>query len=363
MITLDDERQLLQAASKAFEAATGLTFHMDRAQPSYGRTHADFLLHLRSPHRNEVRFVAECKQSIDRSAALTAVRAQLAEMSLLGRPLLVTTHVSPQLAQRCRSLDLNFIDAAGNAYISTEEILIFLSGSRSPEGLGLPKRSRVSAAALRVVFVLVTNPSLLHASYRELSSAAGVSLGAIGPVLKDLQKRHFLSGMDRRRERHLLDIDRLRSEWAFNYPHRLRPQLKPIRFMADDPYWWRREETPADFLWSGEVAESMTSGVLRPSTQTLYVRPGKMKAEVIKRLVKAYKLHRHPNGSVEILDCFWSFEDEPAMAAIVPPLLVHADLLGLYDPRAIEAAAAFERKFLHGQSDRPYWKAYSGFHS
>lgn len=363
MTNLDDERQLLHAASKAFQAATGLTFHMDRAQPSYDRTHADFLLHLRSHHRHEVQFVAECKQSIVRAAALTAVRAQLAEMSLLGRPLLVTTHLSPQLAQRCRSLDLNFIDAAGNAYISTEEILIFLSGNRPPEGLGLPKRSRGSAAALRVVFVLVTNPALLHASYRELSSAAGVSLGAIGPALKDLQNRHFLSGMGRGRERHFLDLDRLRSEWAFNYPLRLRPQLKPLRFIADDPYWWRHEEMPADFLWSGEVAESMTSGVLRPSTQTLYVRPGKMKAEVIKRLVKAYKLHRHPNGPIEILDSFWSFDDEPTTAAIVPPLLVHADLLGLYDPRAIEAAAAFERKFFHDHSDRPYWKAYSGFHN
>lgn len=156
--------------------------------------------------------------------------------------------------------------------------------------------------------------------------------------------------MDRRKERRILNREALQTEWASNFPFRLRPLLKPVRLIADDPHWWQREPTPSDFLWGGEVAESMTSGVLHPTTQVLYVKPGKTKTEVIRRIAAVHKLRRHPSGPIEVLDSFWSFGDTDDDPAIVPPLLVYADLLALVDPAAAEAAVQFRTQFLGGST-------------
>jgi hypothetical protein len=346
-----DEFGLLQNALSAFKACTGIELTVIEAQPGRPGNHADFLLGF--PDGETLHpLVAECKQTVDRPAGLSRVRSTLEGLAALGSPLLVTHYLSPALAQQCRKLQLNFLDTAGNAYLKLGHALIFISGHRPPTTAApISQGSTVNAAALRIVFAIASAPELLGASYRELSTAASVSLGAIGPVLKDLQYRGLISGQDSRGERHILNPQKLRAEWSLNYPARLRPSLKPITLVADDASWWTRERDPSDFLWSGEVAESMTSGVLKPATQTLYVRPGHTRGAVLQRLAAKHRLRRQSAGPVELLDSFWNFETPATGMAVVPDLLIYADLIGIGDSRTAEAAAAFRNRYFHDPDD------------
>jgi hypothetical protein len=201
---------------------------------------------------------------------------------------------------------------------------------------------------LRVVFALLCRRELLNAPYREIIRAAGVALGAVGGVFRDLHGRGYITGGTRKGDRRLLEPQRLLEEWVTNYPIRLRPKLTPRRFRAVTPDWWQRADmTTYGAQWGGEVAAEKLTGYLKPETVTLYVRPEKDRANVV-RLVAAHRLRADPRGDIEMLDTFWNFPADQDHPDIVPPILVYADLMATHDPRNLDAARLlYERKIIH----------------
>ena len=71
---------------------------------------------------------------------------------------------------------------------------------------------------------------------------------------------------------------------------------------------------------------------LRPGSIKVYVKEAPGKLLVKNRLTKS------PEGSIEILDRFWTFRFDWAREDMVPPLLIYADLMASGDPRNIETA-------------------------
>ncbi len=337
MYLRERERRLLEDALAALTRATGLKAAVVAREPRIPRgARPDAAIEIEG-HGKRLRFFVEIK-TVDRVIALATAKHQLEPFGRQG--MLVTPYLTAELANHCRTkLDLQFIDTAGNAYLRAPGLYIFIRGERphGPAAAAVGTRGGGTATALRVVFALLCKPALLNAPYREIVTAAGVALGAVGWVFFDLQGRGYVMGGKRARDRRLVEPGRLIEEWAANYPIRLRPKLNQHRFRAPDPNWWQTTRLTDGALWGGEVAGNTLTGYLKPATCTVYIHPA-TRRESLADLVREHRLRADPDGEVEILDTFWNFPADPEQPELVPPLLVYADLMATLDPRNLEVA-------------------------
>jgi hypothetical protein len=343
-----NDLELLQHAFDALRRTTGLEGRLvtTLATGQHGRS-ADALVEIVAEGRGH-RYVAAL-QRVDRFATLGLIKHHLERYDTPG--LLVAPHITPEVAERCRELHLPFIDTVGNVYLRAPGLLVFVKGQRARRE-DLPRadtRPRAgTATALRVVFALLCRPELLTAPYREIGRAAGVALGAVSGVFRDLQGRGYIAGGVRESDRRLLEPQRLFEEWVTTYPLKLRPKLHPKRFRAATPDWWQRADvTTYGAQWGGEVAADKLTGYLQPETLTLYVRSEK-KRENVTQLVATHRLRADPTGETELLDTFWDFPAGSDHPEVVPPMLVYADLVATHDPRNLDVARlVYDRKLAH----------------
>ena len=302
-----------------------------------GATRADAGIELVAGGRSHP-YLVEIKQ-VDRITTLHLVKQKLAAAS---RPsLLVAPIISAELADKCREIGLQFIDTAGNAYLQGPGLFVLVKGHRAGKdgSPGDASRDRVragGASAARLTFVVLCAPELLNAPYRVLTEAAGVSLGAIGPVFNDLAKRGFISNA--KGSRRFIEKERLLGEWVTTYPITLRPKLAPRRFRAAEGDWWKAVDIDQyEAVWGGEVAADKLTQYLKPENITIYMHGANMRQNM-GRLVIQNKLRADPNGDIEVLEKFWELPIDKAPPGSVPPLLAYADLVASMEPRNLEVA-------------------------
>jgi hypothetical protein len=313
---------LIQAATATL-APFGLRWTAPTTPTEKGE--ADAVVRLRFGE-NEVAYMVETKRHV-RPGNLGLVLHTMAGMK---RPnLLIADHITPQIAEELRRNGVEFIDAAGNAFINQPPVLIWIRGQRPPE---LQEEKAINRAfqntGLKILFVLLCKPDAARLPYREIGRMAGVAHGTVGWVMPELIKLGFL--VETRGERQLVERKRLLERWADLFLRRLRPKLvlgkyrttdlqKIILAGADQP----------DLQIGGEVAAHRFARNLRPGTLTYY---GKRPPPT---LLAKYGLKADTEGTIEFLYRFWQFEED---AETVPPIMVYADLLAIGDPRCIEAA-------------------------
>jgi hypothetical protein len=338
------EQRLLSEALEALREQTDIQGTVVQLQPMVTDDYrADASVNLVFDGQT-YHYLAECKTHVDR-------KAQVDQFDLKSRQIgaglmLVTDYISKELAAHCRNVGLQFIDTHGNAYLRGTGLFVFTTGrknerrrqfSKAPKGL-------TNQAALRVIFALLSKPELISATFQEIAALSGVALGSAYNVLDDLERRGYLIAGSKH-SRKLLEPHRLLDEWVTNFPTTLRTKLNSRRFSSSDPYWWEHANI-AEFhaAWGSEVAAAKMFKHLKPSTQTLYVDPLEMRS-AINILAKHIRLRPDPDGSIEILEKFWSpvIESAPGLA---PPLLVYSDLLALLDPRAKETAKMIKENFI-----------------
>lgn len=346
MPTTPHDRQLARTALDALYASTGVQGRLVplgvRAASDASR--ADIAIELKLEDSRQT-FYAECKTLIDRASVLAQIKHRLEHVKKPG--VLVSPYLTAQMADHCRAIGLNFIDTAGNAYLTAPGLYLFVKGQKAP-ALTHTAGSRTSAntSALRMIFALLADPQLMHAPYRDIVNATGIALGAVGPVFQDLEKRGLITAADKQHGHRLLEPARLLDEWAANYPIKLRHKLHAHRFHAPDPHWWQAlKPVELNAWWSGEIAADRMTGELKPATQTLYVAPDTMQGS-LRILVTQHRLRPDPQGTIEILDSFWNIPRNKRQPELAPPALVYADLMASLDSRNLEVAKTIREKAL-----------------
>jgi hypothetical protein len=103
-----------------------------------------------------------------------------------------TPFVTATLADECKRLDLPFLDTVGNLYLRTDAFLVYIKGEPRPAKFLKGNYRAYQPAGLKVIFALLCRPTLVEAQYRELARFARVAFGAVGPILKDLERRGYL---------------------------------------------------------------------------------------------------------------------------------------------------------------------------
>jgi hypothetical protein len=344
----DKEHAILLRALEALHRTTGVAGHVIEREPIIAKGfRADARLEVEA-NGQRYPYLAEIRR-VDRFAILRDIKRQCAQYG--DQLLLVAPRVTTETAEKCRELDLQFIDATGNAYLHGPGLYVLVKGQRPIEGdefqLTDQEGKRAGTAThLRVIFGLLCKPGLLNAPYRDIVQAAGVALGAIGWVFFDLNGRGITTGGKGKGDRVMLERQKLVQEWVTNYPIKLRPKLNPRRFRAPQADWWKDADiTRHGAQWGAEPAAEKLTGYLRPYALTIYLHKQQGQKNLTK-LVAENRLRPDPQGDIEILDAFWDFADEKPIPETVPPLLAYADLLATLDPRNLEAAKLIHEQYL-----------------
>jgi hypothetical protein len=343
MSPVSHENILLREALQALHEISGLDGHVLPDHPNEGSQYQpDALIEIVAGEQR-VPFVVEVKNHADRVQVLGHVKSQLEKAIQDGflkyHPLLITPYITRQLAEECRKLNLPFIDTAGNAYINTAGIFLYVAGQPKPEHLErLPRTS--TSAGLRVVFTLLCEPELTINTYRAIAQYTGVALGAIGPVLKSLQRREFLRSDPKRQHMVLQRASELFDEWLAQYPSMLRPKLHPRRYQVEPERLLQVDLVKHKAYWGGEVAAERLTGYLKPEHFTIYARG------VIHPLLAEAYMRLSPTGNVEILDAFWPEQVTKENPALVPPLLVYTDLMMTGEARNVETAKLIYDRYI-----------------
>lgn len=262
--------------------------------------------------------------------------------------LLVTRHVSTKIAERLKDLGIQFLDSAGNTYIREPGVLIWVSGRRpehDPSRVDQPSRA-FRPTGLRIIFGLLSEPSLTGVPHRMIADAVKVSLGSVPPVIRELRELGFVAGPED--DRRLVGADRLLSIWAEAYARWLRPKLLIGRFIAEEHNWWK-DVDPAKYavLWGSEVAAAMLTHHIRPETVTIYADTHPHD------LMRTARLRKDEHGSVDLRKRFWRDAVPSPRPGLVPLPLVYADLLAIGDARALETAQLVREEYLA----RSHWPA------
>jgi hypothetical protein len=321
------EHRLLADALKAMEPL-GLRGRI--LQHGGPKLQADAIVGLQLAGR-QVRYVAEVKRTLRPAtlgAAIHQVRVYARDYD--AKPLLVTDHVTPPLADALRAEGIEFIDAAGNAFLNHPPVLVFIKGQRPTEArTPLAERRRAfQPTGLQVLFAMLARPELVDRPYREIAVNAGVAHGTVGWVMAEMPGLGYVAEVGGHRR--LINGERLLGEWTEAYARTLRPRLLLGRFRGDLAGLEARADKLKAVLLGGELAAARMTRYLRPATATFYA------PAIDPKVLLTLTLQTDAEGNVDFRRRFWAFDgDNPQL---VPALLVYADLLAIGDARCRETA-------------------------
>lgn len=341
MAILETENQTLTKAIDAFRQNTGIKVEIKTKH--FKNRLADHVIELIPGIDNVYLYFVEIK-NVDRFAHLADMKYRFGEQA--EEQLLIVPKITDEMANKCKELNLQFIDTAGNAYLKRQGLYVFIKGLRPDKNILVdkPEGNRAGTATnLRVTFALLCKQALINATYREIKDVAGVALGTIGWIFYDLDHRRYtLKGKN---GRVLQERKKLIQEWVTNYPIKLRPKLNTRRFKAPDADWWKAIDiTKYKAQWGAEIAATNLTGYLRPQAYTVYFQ-AKDKQKNMTKMVIENKLKADPQGEIEMLDAFWDFNEEP-LPENVPPILIYADLLATLEARNLDTAKIIYDRYI-----------------
>lgn len=327
------EQVILNEALDAVRRTADLDLTVIEYQPPDG----DALLELTAPTAHG-RLLADVKVARN-FATLGTVAHRFAQLPPNLYPLLVAPYITRAMAERCRQLNLQFIDTAGNAYLTMPGLTVFVTGEPRPATLAeeIPYRA-YTEVGMKTIFALLCDPELADATYRDIARAAKVGLGTLGPIIKELENRGHL--VQRGRRRVLAGTRELMEAWVTRYPDTLRPKLVRNRYQCEVDRLFALDPTRLKAYWGAEVAAEHLTGFLRPEHFTLYVQGD------TKRFLTEARGRLDLNGNTELLQVFWDFPAMNDHQDLVPPLLVYADLMATQDGRNLETAHLLYERYL-----------------
>ncbi len=284
-------------------------------------------------------------------ANLGALVDQIKKMPERG--MLVADFINPRMGEKLRALDVQYLDTAGNAFVNTPPVYIYIRGNR-PAKAAPVRWARQNAygrafapTGLKVIYAFLCNPALVNAPYRRIAHVADAAVGTVGWVLNDLKAGRYVAEFGGRRGRQLVEYRKLLDRWVEVYPEKLRPKHLLGVFHAAVPDWWRRiDVTKFHAQWGGETAAAMLTDSLRPEVATIFLRRNELAKFVARnRLRKAIEpQHMDAQNLVYVLEPFWN-EDE-VRGELVDPVLTYADLIATADPRNRETAQNIFEKYI-----------------
>lgn len=287
--------------------------------------------------------------AFDYKARVSSVHlAQLISRKVLDPNfILIADYINPAFAQVLKEAEVEFIDTCGNAFIRRPSIFIFVKGNKPRE------RKTISAEVLgkafnkkglQLTYMLLKQPDMLSLSYREIAGLADVSLGMVGPILKDLD----LEGYIDLKQRKFLKKEKLLFEWAQKYALQINKERAVERFTTENIEWHKHFSwSNHNILLGGDLAADKYTNHLSSNHARVYANKSdqvQLLREIRLRRIKGFE---DPPVKIELLEPYISIEAMRGdTAGVVSPLIVYAELLASDDVRNAEVAECLYEKYL-----------------
>jgi hypothetical protein len=285
------------------------------------------------------------------------------------RRLLCSRYIAPQAALKLKEAGVNYVDAAGNAYLTGPGLHVYVAGKKKSGAHAPQTTSRLfQSAGLRLVYLLLKNPRMVSRTYRELSSLAGISLGSVSVLFKELRRQGYLARI-RKNEFRLVEERRLFERWSIGYSERLRGKLHigNYRYAGEDDLAGlaARASMPElraalpGVLIGGELGGALVypGMLLKPLSSTLHIPAGddEDRHELITRVIKNLKIVPDEDGNLVLMhkmtaaDAGREVPVNGRRAALADPILIHAEILhaaGLDERLQALADGIYEQEIL-----------------
>jgi hypothetical protein len=332
---MKEENTIVTKAAEALKKQTGLLIKY-RKSAAFEYTRIDYEIEVNSPSENKsFNYYGEVKKRL--TGAAIGDLAILAK-KVTGSLILISEYVTKPQAEKLRQFEVQFVDAAGNAFLNEPGLFVFISGEKAELKAEKPL-SIFRPAGIKLVLAFLCQPGLENADYRSVNDVAGVPRSTVGELISDLEKAGYMIRRQKN-QRVLTNKNELIRRWVEVYSEQFRVKLKPVRYRSTKHTgrWWEEvniEEYKA--VWGGEVGGEKLTNHLRPQTATIYAD------STLPKLQAKYGLVRDKKGEIEILRKFWKFGEIDKAA---PPLVVYADLIATADERNIETARLIYDEYL-----------------
>ena len=264
--------------------------------------------------------------------------------------LVITNYVSANLAQQLRDKGIWFLDTVGNAYLEVPgAVMLYATGNRPPTAA--PTRGAyLSPAGAKILFLLLKYGPEVCLTYRNMATAAGISLGRVSQVMQELLQVGILTQRQRGHYR-VSQPKRLLESWVTAYSTKLKPRLALGQFAWPHGREFRRimtlskeQSSVRDLAVGGEYAAEVLTEHLRAATAALWIPK-----DQFPQLCQSLKLLRSDKGGVEAVAAFSQevvFVHKGFPLPLVHPAIVYADLLDSDDRRCGETALLLKEKYL-----------------
>lgn len=335
---------LLEKAVKAFPCPTGVKLSIGTINKSLQDN--DLSITMKSDGGAVISYRAEIKPNLHSAAVLPAsYKSQEPEFPRL----LITSYVSPGVAESLKKMKIQFMDTVGNAYMEAPGIHVYVNRHSKPSWLVKERSTTLfKPSGLKIIFICLGEavnkaylkyPEGIAGNLKTLAKIAGVSLGSASHIRNELIAQGYLTenlkgGFKLQNRVKLLEI------WVKAYGECLRPKLLIGKYRSPNSQWWQTAKLDSrSFLWGGEVAAAKLTGYLLPEIITVYA------ASNPNALINSMGMQPDRDGTVEIRSMFWNSE-KYQHAGHVHPLLAYADLLATDDARNIETANLIYQRYI-----------------
>ncbi len=298
----------------------------------------------------EKKFYAEIKK-IKVATNWGALLHQLRQVPNAAERLLIADYINPKLGEKLKQERVQYIDAAGNAFICSPPIYVSIQGNRKDADT-IPEQQEGGRAfkpiGLKVIFAFINDRELINAPYRKIAAQTNVALGNIGWILKDLINQGFVEESSKSDTKRILRTRALINKWAEEYPLKLRPKLILGKYTTENRNWHENIDLDkCGAQWGGELAASKLTNYLSPEKYVVYIE--KENLNIFLRAAKLRKaaLNRQEEMEILVIEKFWKDREEDSRRDIVPPALIYADLIETGNTRNLDVAERIFEQYIN----------------
>lgn len=276
-------------------------------------------------------------------------------------PLILAAWIDDLWADEFRKAGIFYADVAGNAFLATEtpRIMVDVRG-RTPEHPPKAEPGRlIEPTGLKVIHWFLRNPKAVEDPYRRIAEDAGVALGTVAVVFRELAAAGYLvrAARDRVRLERWNDLLEL---FVRGYALKLRPAclLRRYRHREQDVEKLHNnlftvldaQQPRIRHALTGGHADRYLTGHLRADTLTLFVEQ-----KALPILATQPMMPDPAAGNLTLLELFAETiidAGRPNAPPIATPLLVYAELLHDGRPRELETAQMIRERYLAEAHER-----------
>ena len=254
--------------------------------------------------------------------------------------ILVSDYIPKKVKEYLKDENISYLDIAGNAYITNgKNLYIFIENKKPLPSLSKSPTRAFSKSGLKVIFQILIDDSIVNKPYRYIGNLSKVSIDTVGKVFNELLEEKFLIQI-KKREFKVQNKERLLQEWIILFNKVLRPRLNQRKFKIKDRNLAILLNSSLIDSIGGELAAEVLSNYLIAERAIIYTNQSLIET------AKLLELLPSENGSVTLIEKFWTNNLTEHQNVLVNPILVYADLLSDPSPRNLETAKIIYDKYV-----------------